>query len=501
MPFDQEFFMRRLKYIHKCDIAFFIALLLKVFSAGIHYFPVLDDHIQYGCYPHFPLARVLFGDIGTAGARPFASFLDPSFWGLFYNCMWIALLFISVLYFLSAVFLDRILVEHHIKITPFLYCVFLLTPITFEATYWISAATRIVVGMFFATSATILLMLYLNQKKKTTLALYSICTLLSFGFYEAVMIFSLILQSFVIIKRALKYHSKRPLRHCIIPFSLAFLMLMYYLVASKIFLLGSRASTTSLSGIRSRIGDFIVQFFYTTCGGFFRTTFLGFRDGLLYIFSSPWLALILLPLILGVAVLCAIYSKKHKIRGRVNACVPLGICMIFLPMLPHLLVADVWITYRSIFLCLPGFCIAFAPLGQKLLKKHKPRQIVVFSLVFLFLVGGANEVATYKKVSKTDALIVENIVSALDDDVLEGKKNTILVLPHEIIIPQTSYYKDHVKSVASSDWALTGAVRAKAKNNEIPYIYPVYSLEGIDTAGMQVLYMDENYQVTEEVHE
>lgn len=488
------------KYMHKCDIAFFIALLLKIFSAGIHYFPILDDHIQYGSYPLFPLSHVLFG-IGTAGSRPFASFLDPTFWGLFYNHMWIALLLITVMYFVSAVFLDRILIEHHIKITPFLYCFFLLAPITFEGTYWISASTRIVVGMFFATSATILLMLYLNQKKKRTLTLYIIFTLLSFGFYESVMVFSLILQSFVIIKRVLKYRNKRPLRHFIIPFSLAFLMVMYYMLASKVFLLGSRATTSSVSGMSSRIGDFISQFFYTTSAGFFRTTFIGFWDGLVYIFSSWWSALILLPLILAVSTLCAIYSKKHKIRGRVNSCVPLGLAMIFLPLLPHLLVPDVWLTYRSIFLCIPGFCIACAPLGHKFLKKHKPRQILVFLLVFLFSVGCVNEVNTYKRVSKTDALIAENITSVLDEEVLSGKKEAVLVLPHEIIIPQTSYYKDHVKSVASSDWALTGALRAKTKNNNIPYITPVYSLDGVDTDGKQVLYMDENYQVTEEVHE
>lgn len=492
--------MGRLKYIHKCDIAFFIALLLKIFSAGIHYFPVLDDHIQYGCYPNFPLSHVLF-DIGTAGSRPFASFLDPTFWGLFYNHMWIALLFISVMYFVSAVFLDRILVEHHIKITPFLYCFFLLAPITFEGSYWISASSRIAVGMFFATSATVLLMLYLNQKKKSTLAIYTLCTLLSFGFYESVLVFSLILQSFVIIKRVLKYRSKRPLRHFIIPFSLAFLMAMYYMIASKVFLLGGRAAASSISGVGPRVGSLVYQFFYTTSAGFFRTTIIGFWDGLCYIFSSPWRACILLPLILAVSVLCAIYSKKHKIRGRINSCVPVGLAMIFLPLLPHLLVPDVWLTYRSIFLCIPGFCVAFAPLGQKLLKKHIVRQILVFSLVFLFSVGCVNEVKTYKAVSETDAVITQNVADVLSEEVKNGETSAILVLPHEIIIPQTSYYKDHVKSITSSDWALTGAVRAKTKNNAIPYITPVYSLDGIDTTGMQVLYMDETYQITEEIHE
>ena len=63
-----------------------------------------------------------------------------------------------------------------------------------------------------------------------------------------------------------------------------------------------------------------------------------------------------------------------------------------------------------------------------------------------------------------------------------------MVLEEEIITPQVSYYKDHVKSVFSSDWALTGAVRAKCRNIKIKMITPVYSLEDFDAEGMQIIY-------------
>ena len=51
------------------DTAFAAALLIKVFSAGFSYFCVLDDYVQYGCYPLYDnLSRVYFG-IGTPNRR------------------------------------------------------------------------------------------------------------------------------------------------------------------------------------------------------------------------------------------------------------------------------------------------------------------------------------------------------------------------------------------------------------------------------------------------
>ena len=112
-----------------------------------------------------------------------------------------------------------------------------------------------------------------------------------------------------------------------------------------------------------------------------------------------------------------------------------------------------------------------------------------------------NEVHTYKAVSELDGQIVNEVLQHLDDEVLAGKKETVLVLSQEVITPQTSFYKDHVKSVFYADWAVTGAVRACARNIKIKTITPVYSLENVDTEGKQVLYMDEFYHVTEETNE
>ena len=467
------------------------------FQRGITYFATLDDYIQYGSYPLFDLPYVYF-HIGTISARPLASLLDPTLWGSFWNHMWIALLLISLFYFLSCLFLDRILTAEGIKITPFLYAVCLLLPITFEGTYWISASSRIVVGLFFATLATYALQQYLQKRKKWALPLYVVCCLLSFGFYESVLVFSCILQLSVLITFVWKHKAYKKLRLIAIPAMGAVWLMIYYGLVAELGALGSRAAGFSLSGMGMRVAECFSQLGYMLSAGLIRTTFTGFADGMQAFTASPLWGLCILTLIFAVSAGCAYLSKKHKPHANANRCAPLGLALTFLPLLPNILVPDVWLTYRSLAVCLPGLCVLFAPLVALLFRNRYARMAVIFCMVFVFSVGCVNEVQTYKRVNKLDNRLLDELIVHLDEDVLSGEKNTVLVLPHEIVVSQTSYYKDHVKSVFCADWSLTGAVRAKTQNNAILNISPVYALDGVDTEGKQVLYMDATYHITED---
>ncbi len=489
--------MKKPANIHKLDIAFLAALLLKVFSGGIAYFYVLDDYLQYGSYPLFDLSYVYF-HIGTVSARPLASLLDPALWGQFWGHMWIALLLITVLYFLTCLMLDRLLIQNRIKVTPVLYAVCFLLPITFEGTYWISASSRIVVGMFFAVLCAQLLMEILQTKKKPLIPVYVLCCLASFGFYESVLIFSGLLQLFVAVSYTVKKKSVKSLGYLAVPVVCAVLFLLYYTFGANFGILGSRASGFSLTGMGERLKMFFSQFAYIFTAGMFRTTVNGLIDGIRRMVASPVWGSALFILITAISLLCALTGKKHKLRANAKICIPLGLALIFLPLLPHLLVPDVWLTYRSIAVTLPGFCVLFAPLAAWILKNRYVRILVVFILVFVCSVGCVNEVQTYKEVNALDRLLLARLIPHLDEQVLAGEKEVILVLPHEIAVPQTSYYKDHVKSFFYADWGITGAVCAVTENPNIKTITPVYTLEDTDIHGKQILYMDASYHITEE---
>ncbi len=481
------------------DISFLLALLFKFFNAGFNYFCVLDDYIQYGCYPTYePLSKVFLG-IGTVATRPFAALLDPTVWGSFFPNMATALLIISVIYFLSAKLFDKTLRLCEIRLTPFLYIAYLLLPLTFEATYWISASSRIVVGMFFTSLALYSLIQYIKEKKALALIVYIISSVLSFGFYESIAVFSGLTQALVILRFAFpKGHhrrNKKTLNLLLVPAICMIAILIYYKVGAN-FIDVSRVSSFSLDNMYSRIIVFLKQFVYIFTAGFFLTTVGGFLDGINILTSNALIGALLGTLIIGISFLCAYSSKKKCASMRIPHSLILGAVMTFAPLLPNLLVSDVWLTYRSIFVCLPGLLVLFSPLISILFYNGYARKIAVFIFVFVCLTASVSEVNTYKNVNQVDSFITNEIVNSLNEEVLNGEYPAVVVLPCEVQVPQPSPYKDHVKSVYCADWSATGAVRAAAKNTLID-IVPCLSLDDVDLDKMQVIYLDANFCVTE----
>lgn len=472
-----------------CDICFFLALVLKLFSLGITYFPVLDDYIQYGGYPLYENLSHVYLKIGTIATRPAAALLDPAVWGQTYPKLFIALFIISVLFFFGVRFISLTLEKLNIHIRPFLYAIVLLLPLGFEGTYWISASSRICVGLFFAGLSAFLLEKIITQNKKKLFFLYALTTLLSFGFYESVMVFSALLQFFVIL--ALSKSTKRRLKLLLTPVILGIAVLLYYIHIGNISTLGSRVNSFEFSMLPRNIERFFAQFYDVLVVGGMKTTVFGAIDGVKIIASLSY-GLLLAILIVLLSGACAYFGGKMTFAAKAKFCIPLGLVLIFLPLLPNLLTEAVWLTYRSIVVSLFGLVILSASILSFFLKNRKVRTAIIFVMVCLFTLGNVSELNTYKKVNETDNLLVSEICRQLDDEVLSGTKNVIVVTGKEIVVPQVSYYKDHVKSVFDSDWALTGAVRAKTRNINIKMITPVLSLEGIDAQGKQIIYLGGN---------
>ena len=68
-------------------------------------------------------------------------------------------------------------------------------PLVTEGTYWMSASTRIVTGLFFAVLAGVFFVRWLEKKGNSLLSggLFMIFQLLAYGFYEQVLVFSVTL--------------------------------------------------------------------------------------------------------------------------------------------------------------------------------------------------------------------------------------------------------------------------------------------------------------------
>lgn len=478
--------MKTAKWKVFCDISFFLALVFKMFSQGLRYFPVLDDYIQYGYYPLCPLSLVYF-EKGTITTRPFAALFDPAVWGSFYPDLWVALAIICILFFLSAKLFASVFEKLNIHITPFLYAIYLLMPLGFEGTYWISASSRICVGMFFASLASYLIIKISESRKKWLWIPYVISTVLSCGFYESVMIVSCVLQFFVIM--SITKSAKKRLTFLITPVLSGAGMLIYYALAKNVGAIGNRASGFDVSNIQfSSFADQLYEVFIT---GGIKTTFAGALDGL-HLLVRNTDGLILLGLALAISVACALFGSKGKFYAKWSFCVPVGFILAVLPLAPNLLVETVWLTYRNAVTSFIGIVLMLAPLFNWLFRHRWAKFTVIFVLVFLFSLSNANELDTYKRVNARDQYLVSQVTKELDQEVLSGKKDAVVVLPQKVTTRQTSYYKDHVLGVFGSDWALTGAVRANLKNTYITKVTPVVKGENFNSAGCQVIYLKEN---------
>lgn len=472
------------------DAVFFLALLFKLFSYGACYFPVLDDYIQYGGYPLYENLSHVYLNIGTIATRPFAAFLDPLFWGSFFPHMQFALFIIAVASFTGAKLITKAFERMGIFVTTFVYTILLLCPLGFEGTYWISASSRICVGLLFTGLALYFLIKVIDKKSKSWLIPYILCCVLSFGFYESVMILSALLQ--VILIMTLVKNKKKWYKYLATPVICAVLMLAYYKVAGNIGALGSRLNTVAIENMGQKSKELFSQLYEIFVVGTYKTVFLGAYHGFLLVLSDRT-GIVMLAIAVLIAFLCAYFGKNADLKAKWTICVPFGFLLVLLPLVPNVLSGEVWLTYRSIVPCFLGIVLITAPIAAPLLKKKSVRAVVIFLTVLLFLSGNVNELDTYKRVYETDNLLIEKVCQKLDGDVLSGKRNAVVVLDEEVKVAQTSYYKDHVKSVFSSDWALTGAVRAKCRNINIKNVTPVFANEKVTDKTAQIIYIGGSY--------
>ena len=146
MPRDKRAYRRR-------AAALYALALLRFAMLGFSYRPLLDDYIQYYNYANLmgSLPEVV-KTLGLFAARPLAGLADIVVWSHFWPCLFVAVALLAALLTAAALLFER-LFDRMVGIGPLFACFFLLLPVNFEATYWLSAATRIVPGLVLAACA------------------------------------------------------------------------------------------------------------------------------------------------------------------------------------------------------------------------------------------------------------------------------------------------------------------------------------------------------------
>lgn len=442
-----------------CAVLFILALLLRASFGGIGYEPILDDTVQYILYPTSVDYGALIAREGMFSSRPLAALMDLFIVGQMGN-LFFAVLLMAVMHGISCVLFQRIL-SRFFSVGPVFAVIYTLLPLGCEGTYWLSAATRVVSGLFFTACAAAVLCRFIEAGKWWRVPLYFLLELLSFGFYEQILVLSFALSGLIFLHH---FREKR-----------AALAWLAFLCAGVYF--GFTAYFRADSPLADRmellypntpyyfnvfLPDLARQIGMSFLSAGVRTTFVGFWRGLVSCFTGGiggWLYGF------AAAGLAAWYGILHWPRHR-RAVVSVegwgrallwGLLLFLAPITPFFVIARPYFSLRSTVPSFVGAAILIDLLFRVLIRRRRAMAAVSGAMVFVCLLGCASEIGDYKATAKADRVLAEAILERESE--LYGRVG-ILNVQEFPVAGQNYPYHEHVASVAAADWTLSAKLAA-----------------------------------------
>ncbi len=468
--------------------ALFLLYLTRYVLVGFKYGPILDDYIQYYWYPdaYENIGEVFFG-IGTIATRPLAAIADIYFWKYFFSNPVILTFTLSRASFFAVYFLSDTLEQMRIKTGALFYIILLFMPLCIESQYWMSASSRVIVGVLIAGFSMRVFSFYKKKSNVFLLILFCILHFASMCFYEQTAIFSFILCALYF------YRTKeKPLMY-IIPVANVLVIAIYYIVFKNIGTLGQRFEIFLPQEIISRLVFVLKEMYNVIIEGVFVMNIKSFMRSCEILKQVPWLFLA----IMGIAfIAAALYEKRKDDKNNKDRFAYLfGICVIAFSLLPVFIIRSSYLPYRMAFIPLIGAAIIISQIMDKFNISQAKSRILIFLLSFVLSVSCVSEINDYKNTSDTDKLICTNIISKLDEGVLSGEKECYVLLKDRVFVTLNSRHAEHILSVVSSDWALTGAVRYYAKRY-VKRIIPVDTInDEILNSSSQIIELCDDFSI------
>ena len=169
-----------------------LLLIARACAWGFRYWPQLDDYIQLHNTPSAESFWGLQETMGILGARPLAGLADYYVWGPMFDFLLVGVVLICLMYAACAVLLRRQL-GRYFPVGPVFLAVFALLPLGVEGTYWMSASTRVVCGLFFGVLTAQAFLKWADTGRWPWAVLYLVLQLLPMGFYEQAGLFAVTL--------------------------------------------------------------------------------------------------------------------------------------------------------------------------------------------------------------------------------------------------------------------------------------------------------------------
>lgn len=399
-----------------------LTLLPAVILGGV-YAPVLDDFIMYQGY-HLYDSSYLLKVVKVWTTRPVANLLDVFVWSRFHDCLFVLFFLFAVLRIAAVYFLYRFFEEQGWEGAKMPLCLFLLwCPIGVEATGWLSAASRIVTGMFFMGVS----LRFLTCNRWGWFAFF---LLLSFGCYEQIA-----LVGFCLAVYDLWFRNRKMLW---IPFLSGGMIAVYYFICNH-WNTTPRMNFGINWSILSQMGEGWRL-------GLFHLLPEGFRRGWVLLEQNIWLAAVLAAFSIALVWIW----KPEKSRNRLSWA--MGLVLFAVCYLPFLVLNDNSLSFRVLYPSMIGVALLFQG-GKGVWKK-----VVCGVLIFAFCTGTVGELKDYQMAGLKDAQILNDLAKHV-----EGDRITVEHCQTYYCVPSV-LYGQHILSVTCSDWSLTAGLRAVTKN-------------------------------------
>ncbi len=432
-------------------LLFAVAVTLAVFRFsyfGLRYTPYLDDYIQYIYYPRLENSwqRVYAGGAGVLYTRPLAGLFDLFLWSRFQNDLGVAAGIISILHGMTAVLFYKAFNLCKLKVGAMFLAIYILLPVNVEATYWLSASSRIVVSMFFIS-----LSAYFGANKKAVL--FFIFNFISVWFYEQTAILSFVISIWICLRQDRRRWILLPVA------SVIFLAIFYY----KLGFLGDNAqrlSSFNFSGIWQGIVTALNNFLNILLNIQFKLLTRGFARGFTQIavdFSLFWLVcLTILSILFFVISQCCEMCKSKHYSDFIW-----GVFFALAPLLPFFVLDENGFNLRNAAPCILGLAIV----ADRALSGISQKYICVLGavLVFWFSIVAVSEVKDYNYVAEQDFSLASQIADNISDDT----KLARVKVKTPDYYNQNAPYGDHIMSMTGSDWGITGIVRTLSNNEMV----------------------------------
>ena len=493
-------------------ILFFLVLALvfvRFCYYGFEYYYQLDDYIQYHNYMarDVPLPGLIM-NLGMLAARPLAGLADILVWTKFFPIMIVAVFILSAMFAASACFFHKVW-SRHFGTGMLFIIIYALLPLGMEGTYWVSASSRVISGLFFSSIALYTFYKWCYAGKKRMLVIYALSQLLAYGFYEQALVFSFVA---TIIVALLNYKEGRSrvlwggvsIINCGIYFAVTSIFANSALYSGRMWLMLpiTRHYWTEF------FPDSAKQVWQAFFGGGFSILAKGFVRGIKIMLGD--LNIIYLAAVLALAVFVFFMAKTLNKKRRKNdnmksgkVALLIGAVLALAPVALFFLIGNPWFSLRGTVMSFCGIALFADALVMVCLGRLHARKMITATvctvLAVIFCVSSISEIHDYKKTTEFDQSVLAVLSDKLKEEgyINQEVKIGIIGLQPSALEDQNYLYHEHIHGITESAWALSGGLEWYNKQNVAPAVVPLpqgliyerWNFEERDPGSFDVLYL------------